>query len=122
VGVKADEQPNNLKEVVMNRSHFNQAISKPLTKLEDTTMQDSQRVSKGNRIKKTLALALVLLGVGGIANATTWWQYGVLYGNVCRSGIYFTVYPLANGQPVGSVCPVRDGYGNIIAQGVVTNE
>lgn len=73
-------------------------------------------------IKRTLVLALVLFGVGGAANATTWWVNDVLFGNVCRNGIYFTVYPLANGQPVGSACPVRDGYGNIIARGVVTNE
>jgi len=85
-------------------------------------MQDSQRVLKGNGIKKMLAVALLLLGVGGIANAATWWYSGVLYGNVCRSGFYYTVYPAANGQPVGSACPVRDGYGNIVAQGVVTNE
>jgi hypothetical protein len=77
---------------------------------------------KTSTIKTMLVLALVLLGVGGIANATTWWINGVLFGNVCRNGIYFTVYPLANGQPVGSSCPVRDGYGNIIAQGIVTNE
>ena len=77
---------------------------------------------KSLTIKTTLALALVLLSFGGIANATTWWANGVLFGNVCRNGIYFTVYPLANGQPVGSSCPVRDGYGNIIAQGMVTNE
>ena len=85
-------------------------------------MQDSQRVLKVNRMKKTLALALVLLGVGGIANATTWRQFGVLYGNICSNGVWYTVYPLANGQPVGSVCPVRDSFGNIIAQGVVINQ
>jgi hypothetical protein len=43
-------------------------------------------------MKKTLALALVLLGIGGIANATRWVN-GVLYGNVCRSGYYYFVYP-----------------------------
>jgi hypothetical protein len=73
-------------------------------------------------MKKTLALALVLLVMGGIANATTAWVNGLLYGNVCRSGYYYFVYPWANAQPVGSACPVRDGYGNVIAQGVVTNE
>jgi hypothetical protein len=77
---------------------------------------------KGNRMTKTLALAVVLLGVAGIANATTAWINGVLYGNVCRSGYYYSVYPWANAQPVGSACPVRDVYGNIIAQGIVTNE
>ena len=62
-------------------------------------------------MKKTLALALVLLGIGGIANATTARVNGVLYGNVCRSGYYYSVYPWANAQPVGSACPVRDSYG-----------
>lgn len=85
-------------------------------------MQNSKRVLKGNKMKMTLALVLVVLGVGGIANASTWWVNGVLYGNVCRYGNYYFVYPPANAQQVGSVCPVRDGYGNFIAWGVVTNE
>ena len=73
-------------------------------------------------MKKTLALALVLLVIGGIANATTELINGVWYGNVCRSGPYYFVYPWANAQPVGSTCPVRDGFGNVIVWGVVSNE
>jgi hypothetical protein len=85
-------------------------------------MQDRQRGLKMNRIKNALALAFVLLGVGGMANATTRWINGVLWGNVCRNGIYYTVYPWANAQPVGTACPVRDNFGNIIGQGAVSDE
>ena len=70
---------------------------------------------------KVLALAVLMLGAA-FAGAQTWYVGGVLFGNVCRSGAYYTVYPIQNGQPVGSVCPVRDGYGIIIAVGTVTNE
>ena len=72
-------------------------------------------------MRKFFMLAVILLGVS-MANATTWYQNGVLYGNVCRAGAYYTVYPIANGQPVGTSCPVRDGYGTIIAYGFVTAE
>lgn len=72
---------------------------------------------------KTLKLMFVIMVLSvGLANATTWYQGGVLYGNVCRSGAYYTVYPIAMGQPVGTACPVRDGYGNVIGTGVVTAE
>lgn len=56
------------------------------------------------------------------ASAATWWVNGVLFGNVCRSGLYYTVYPIHMGQPVGTICPVRDAFGNIIMQGIVSNE
>jgi len=72
--------------------------------------------------KAVCAAAFLAIGAVGSANAQTWWFNGVLFGNVCRSGAYYFVYPVADGQPVGSTCPVRDGYGNVIAQGVVTSE
>ena len=56
------------------------------------------------------------------ASATTWYFNGVLYGNICRSGYYYTVYPIAYGQPVGSQCPIRDQYGNFVMWGLVSNE
>ena len=52
----------------------------------------------------------------------TFWNNGVLYGTVCRNGYYFTAYPSHMAQVVGSDCPIRDIYGNIIGFGVVTNE
>lgn len=72
---------------------------------------------------KTLKLMFVVMVLSvGLANATTWYQGGVLYGNVCRNGVYYTVYPISMGQPVGTACPVRDAYGNIIGTGIVTAE
>jgi hypothetical protein len=56
------------------------------------------------------------------ANAVTWWQNGYLFGNVCRAGLYYTVYPMSMGQLVGTSCPIRDNSGNIIGTGVVSNE
>ena len=66
--------------------------------------------------------AITLLTASISANAQTWFIGGVLYGNICRNGIYYTVYPVANGQPVGSSCPVRDNFGNVIGYGFVSNE
>lgn len=67
-------------------------------------------------------IVLALLAAMGTANAVTTWVNGTLYGNVCRAGLYYTVYPVSASQPVGSFCPVRDGLGNIILTGTVTNE
>ncbi len=72
-------------------------------------------------MKKIIAVALIS-SVALSANAATWWYNGVLYGNVCRAGAYYTVYPMSMGQPVGTNCPVRDNYGNFIAPGYVSNE
>ena len=72
---------------------------------------------------KKLVLAVALaVGMIGIADADTWFVGGVMYGNVCRNGVYFTVYPMQMGQPVGTSCPVRDNYGNVIGYGVVIAE
>ena len=72
-------------------------------------------------MKKALILAVLMLSAA-FAGAQTWYVGGVLFGNVCRNGAFYTVYPPAMGQPVGTACPVRDGYGNVIAYGIVTNE
>ena len=71
---------------------------------------------------KRAILALSLTAATLSASAATWWVNGVLYGNICRNGIYYTVYPLHMGQPVGSMCPLRDNYGNIVMWGRVSNE
>lgn len=72
-------------------------------------------------MKKLLASALLMLTVAS-AHAVTFMQYGVLMGTVCRSGPYYTVYPVHMAQPVGSSCPVRDPYGYTIGYGYVTAE
>ena len=72
-------------------------------------------------MKKVIAIVLVALAAGSAFSAT-WWVNGVLYGNICRNGIYFTVYPANMAQPVGTTCPMRDSYGNIVGQGYVSNE
>jgi hypothetical protein len=76
---------------------------------------------------KALILSLVAASavlVGSSANAATWYVGGVLFGNVCRTadGLYYTIYPIANGQPIGTSCPVRNPAGVVIAYGVVTAE
>lgn len=52
----------------------------------------------------------------------SFWYNGVLMGTVCRAGLYYTVYPQHAAQPVGSLCPVRNPAGYIIATGNVTDE
>jgi hypothetical protein len=73
-------------------------------------------------MKKILAVLALCLGISNVANADTWYVNGVLYGNVCRSGIYYTVYPYSAAQPVGTSCPIRNGYGYIVGYGFVSNE
>lgn len=72
-------------------------------------------------MKKIVIAAVAALSVMS-ASAATWWVNGVLFGNVCRNGIYYTVYPIHMGQPVGTVCPIRDNNGFIIGQGIVSAE
>ena len=71
---------------------------------------------------KRILLALTLIIMATTGHALTFWSNGVLYGTVCRIGIYFYSYPVSMAQPVGTMCPVRDSWGNIIATGTVTNE
>lgn len=71
---------------------------------------------------KRVIIAAALAAATFSASAATWWVNGILFGNVCRNGLYYTVYPVHMGQPVGTVCPVRDSYGNIVMQGLVSNE
>ena len=72
-------------------------------------------------MKKILAV-IMLLSVIASASAATWWYNGVLYGNVCRNGYYYTVYPRHQAQPVGSNCLIRNNYGNVVGEGIVSNE
>lgn len=72
-------------------------------------------------MKKIIAVA-VLAAFAMSAHALTFWVNGVLMGTVCRNGPYFTAYPTSMAQPVGTACPIRDGYGTIIGTGVVTTE
>lgn len=71
---------------------------------------------------KKVLVGAALAAVFMTAHAVTFWYNGVLMGTVCRNGPYYTAYPVAMAQPVGSACPVRDPYGTIIMTGVVTNE
>lgn len=74
-----------------------------------------------NTMKKII-ISILTATMFTSASAVTWWHNGVLFGNVCRNGVYFTVYPERSGQPVGSTCPVRDSFGNILGYGLVTAE
>lgn len=71
---------------------------------------------------KKLLIGILVSAAAVSASAATWFNYGVLYGTVCRNGIYFTVYPPSMAQPVGTTCPIRDSYGNVMGYGIVTNE
>jgi len=73
-------------------------------------------------LTKLVAILALALSTVGTAQATTWYVGGVLMGNVCRNGAYYFIYPISYGQPVGSSCPVRDGAGNVIGSGFVSNE
>lgn len=73
-------------------------------------------------MKKILAAALIAAAAIP-AHAVTFWYNGVLMGTVCRMGGFYTSYPVAMAQPVGTACPVRNVYnGAIIGYGVVTDE
>lgn len=71
---------------------------------------------------KKILVSLALVATMASASAMTFWSGGVLYGTVCRYGAFWTSYPAQNAQPVGSTCPVRNGYGDIIGIGSVTTE
>lgn len=71
---------------------------------------------------KKLLLTIAIAAAAASASAATFWYNGVLMGNVCRSGIYYTVYPIQNAQAVGSSCPLRDNFGNVVGWGFVSNE
>lgn len=70
---------------------------------------------------KTIFVAVLALAASS-AMAMTFWVNGVLYGTVCRNGVYFTAYPQHMAQPVGTNCPIRDNFGNIMGYGIVTSE
>ena len=74
--------------------------------------------------KSLIALFLAVAGLTAAlpAHAVTWWNNGVLYGNVCRNGAYYTIYPTYNGQPVGTSCPIRNNGGWIVGYGTVSDE
>lgn len=72
-------------------------------------------------MKKLILTTLAALATT-TAMATTFLVNGVWYGTVCRSGAYYTVYPMHMAQPVGTTCPVRDTLGYVLAYGIVTNE
>jgi len=71
---------------------------------------------------KKLILSIILAAASVSASAMTFWYNGTLMGTVCRSGAYYTAYPQHAAQPVGTSCPVRNSYGQIIGYGFVTHE
>jgi len=76
-------------------------------------------------MKKLLLASLIALSsfaAVSTAQADTWYVNGVLVGNICRNGVYYTVYPYSMAQAVGTSCPLRNGYGQIVGWGYVSNE
>lgn len=52
-------------------------------------------------MKKLLAALAISFAVAVPAQAAVFWNNGVLYGNVCRAGLYYIILPFA---PVGTPC------------------
>ena len=71
---------------------------------------------------KKLFATIILALASFNADAMTWYVNGILYGNVCRNGPYYTIYPMSMGQPVNTQCPIRNNYGQVIGFGIVTAE
>ena len=67
-------------------------------------------------------LIIVTLALATVSHADTFWRNGVLFGNVCRAGQFYTVYPYNMAQPVGTSCPVRNNNGFIVLYGTVSEE
>lgn len=63
----------------------------------------------------TICLAIVLSFMSVPALAMTYWVNGVLWGNVCRTGWYYT---FVSYQPVGAVC-WNSGWNT---NGIISNE
>lgn len=67
-----------------------------------------------------LVIATFLMAMAMSVSAATWINpYGILYGNVCRSGSQYFVYS-GIGFPVGSQCWFTTPYGTVV--GVITAE
>lgn len=67
-----------------------------------------------------MILAIALSSIAAApAEAYTFYYGGVLMGTVCSNGTYSTSYPASMAQPVGSACPLRDGFNNVIGYGTV---
>ena len=47
---------------------------------------------------------------------------GVVFSNICRYGVFFSVYPIENAQPLGTSCAILNGYGVPIGYGLVSVE
>jgi hypothetical protein len=73
-------------------------------------------------MKRYIFAAVAAIGVGVVVVSSASAVSNGILGTVCRNGIYFTVYPSYMAQPVGTSCPIRDNFGNVIGSGVVTNE
>ena len=72
-------------------------------------------------MKKIIATLVLFTSFLGAAQAQTFYVGGVLMGTVCRAGGLWTQYFDAY-QPVGSRCPIKNDYGQVVAIGVVTDE
>lgn len=71
-------------------------------------------------MKKSLVALMLAAAVASASAATFFNAYGVLMGNVCRDGLYFSVMPVF--RPVGSSCPMVDSFGVTRGWGYVSNE
>lgn len=77
------------------------------------------------KVKIALSLLLVVLSVSKTSAATFPIRdpvtgQVVIMGTICSNGVIFTNYPPAMAQPLGTACPIRDNFGNVIGQGTVT--
>ena len=63
-----------------------------------------------------LAFTLLTLAIPVKSNAAGFWQYGTLFGNICRNGPYYQAFP--NFSVVGYNCymPAWNLYGVVTTQ------
>lgn len=69
-----------------------------------------------------IASFMFVISFNSVSAATFIGHDGILYGNTCRNGALFTIYPLPHVLPVGSTCVIRNNVGIIVAHGRVSNE
>lgn len=80
-------------------------------------------------MKKTFCLlaVLALTIIGSIFSAPAKAETfvapdGIVFSNVCRYGVFYTVYPLEAAQPLGTSCAILNEFGAVIGYGLVSTD
>ena len=59
------------------------------------------KLNQRDKQMNKLIVAILLTLATSISSANVIWYKGLYYGNICRTGAYYTIVPY---QPVGAVC------------------